>query len=95
MRESQIEARLVRRIRDLGGIAYKFTSPARRSVPDRLCVLPEGVSFFVECKRPGEKPTEAQAREHARLLALGHSVYVVDSYATVDQLAQTFRRHPA
>lgn len=95
MRESRIETRLVRRIRELGGIAYKFTSPARRSVPDRLCILPEGVSFFVECKRPGEKPTEAQEREHSRLRALGHRVYVVDSYALVDSLTESFQRRPA
>lgn len=91
MRESQIEARLVRRIRELGGIAYKFTSPARRSVPDRLCILPDGVSFFVECKRPGEKPTEAQAREHAKLRALGHRVFVVDSYELVDSITESFQ----
>lgn len=91
MRESQIEARLVRRIREAGGVAYKFTSPARRSVPDRLCVMPGGVTFFVECKRPGEKPTEAQEREHARLRALGHRVYVVDSYRLVDLLTDSFQ----
>lgn len=90
MRESVVEARLVRRVREAGGVAYKFTSPARRSVPDRLCVLPEGVMFFVECKRPGEKPTEAQAREHARLRALGHVVHVVDSPAAVDRLAKLY-----
>lgn len=94
MRESRIEAHLVRRIREAGGIAYKFTSPGRRSVPDRLCVMPDGVSFFVECKRPGEKPTEAQAREHARLRALGHVVHVVDSPATVDKLADLYMGLP-
>ncbi|WP_442596367.1 VRR-NUC domain-containing protein [Parapusillimonas sp. JC17] len=94
MRESQIEARLVRRIRELGGIAYKFTSPARRSVPDRLCIMPGGLAFFVECKRPGERPTEAQHREHDRLRALGQTVLVVDSYESVDRTVDLYARSP-
>lgn len=94
MRESEIEARLVHRVRQAGGIAYKFTSPSRRSVPDRLCVLPDGLAFFVECKRPGEKPTEAQAREHERLRALGQTVLVVDSYESVDQALNLYARSP-
>jgi hypothetical protein len=37
--EKQIEAHLVKRVKEAGGIAYKFTSPQRRSVPDRLVLL--------------------------------------------------------
>lgn len=36
MLEKVIEAHLVKRVKEQGGIAYKFTSPQRRSVPDRL-----------------------------------------------------------
>jgi hypothetical protein len=50
MRESQLEQKLVHHITKLGGIAYKFSSPNRRSVPDRLCVMPNGRAFFVELK---------------------------------------------
>lgn len=42
MRESEIEARLVRGIREVGGLCYKFVSPGNPGVPDRLAVLPEG-----------------------------------------------------
>lgn len=35
-RESAIEGYLVKRTKSRGEIAYKFTSPQRRSVPDRL-----------------------------------------------------------
>jgi hypothetical protein len=42
MRERDIEAHLVERVRELGGEAYKFVSPARRNVPDRLVLLPVG-----------------------------------------------------
>jgi len=42
MLERVIEAYLVQKVKELGGIAYKFTSPQRRSVPDRLCLFPTG-----------------------------------------------------
>ena len=36
MRESKIERAHVERVEKRGGISYKFTSPQRRGVPDRL-----------------------------------------------------------
>lgn len=84
MRESLIEAHLVRRIKALGGIADKFTSPGKRSVPDRLVTLPNGVIIFVELKATGQKPTEKQARDHERRRALGCTVLVLDSKEAVN-----------
>ena len=78
MDEKTVERELVKRVKEEGGIAYKFTSPNRRSVPDRLCLLPGGKILFVECKAPGKKPTKLQAREHERLRAMGFEVVVVD-----------------
>ena len=86
MLERDVEQRLYNGIRALGGLAYKFTSPGRRSVPDRICILPGGRVWFVECKRPGAVPTEQQAREMRRLRLLGCQVAVVDSYMSVDRL---------
>jgi hypothetical protein len=84
MLERDIERHLVARVANAGGVAYKFTSPAHRAVPDRLVLLPGGAVKFVECKRPGGKPTPAQLREHRRLGALGHDVAVLDNLAAVD-----------
>jgi hypothetical protein len=39
MRESIIEAHLVRAVKAAGGTAYKFKSPGRVSVPDRLVLM--------------------------------------------------------
>lgn len=85
MRESYIESKLCERIKALGGQCEKFTSPARRSVPDRLVTLPGGRVEFVECKRPGEKPTAAQGRDHARRRALGCVVRLIDSLEAIDR----------
>jgi len=79
MLERDVEAWLVAEAKRRGGVAIKFTSPQRRAVPDRMVLLPGGKLFFVETKRPGEKPTDPQAREHERLRALGQTVYVMDS----------------
>lgn len=79
MRERDIEAFGVKAIERCGGTCEKFTSPGRRSVPDRICSLRRGVVFFIEFKAPGEKPTPAQERDHARRRARGFRVYVVDN----------------
>lgn len=50
MRESTIEVRLVREVRKLGGLCYKFTSPGAPGVPDRIIILPGGLVVFVELK---------------------------------------------
>ena len=50
MRESTIEARLVREVRKLGGLCYKFTSPGNPGVPDRIVILPDGRTIYVELK---------------------------------------------
>lgn len=84
MLEKQIEAALVKRVKALGGMAEKFTSPGRRSVPDRIVTLPGGRVIFVELKAPGAKPTENQQRDHERRRALGCDVRVIDSLEAVD-----------
>jgi hypothetical protein len=77
--ERDIERALVRRVTALGGTCEKFTSPGRRSVPDRLITMPGGRIIFVELKAPGKKPTEQQGRDHARRRALGCDVRVIDT----------------
>ena len=55
MKESQIEAKLVRMVREHGGLCYKFVSPNNPGVPDRIILFPGGIIAFVELKRPGAK----------------------------------------
>lgn len=86
MRESAIEAYLVEQVRKVGGEAYKFTSPGRRNVPDRICIFDSGSVVFVECKATGEKPTPAQLREISRLKELRMRVKIINSKEQVDEL---------
>lgn len=79
MLEKTIEAALIKRVKALGGMAEKFTSPNKHSVPDRIVTLPGGRIIFVELKAPGKLPTELQLRDHAKRRALGCDVRVIDS----------------
>ena len=88
--EKDIESYLCKEIKRLGGTAYKFTSPGRRSVPDRLCVLPGGVIAFIECKAPGKEPTERQYNEINKLKVLGHDVTWVDTKEQVEEVVNRF-----
>ncbi|EPA6917233.1 VRR-NUC domain-containing protein [Escherichia coli] len=78
-RENLIEKHLVAEVKKASGVAFKFVSPGRRSVPDRIVLLPGGRIIFVECKSPGKPPRPDQLREHGRLRALGFTVVVLDS----------------
>jgi len=79
MLEKQIEAKVCDYAKSKNVLAYKFTSPARAAVPDRMFIAPDGRVWFCEFKRAGAKPTSAQEREHARLRAQKVTVFVIDN----------------
>jgi hypothetical protein len=79
MLEKQIEAKVCDYAKSKGVLAYKFTSPARAAVPDRLFIGPDGRMWFCEFKREGQKPTPAQEREHTRLREQKVTVFVIDN----------------
>lgn len=82
MLERDIEAYLVKRCKEIGALCDKFTSPQRRSVPDRLITF-SGRVLFVELKATGKRPTEAQVRDHERRRDAGAEVVWLDSTAAV------------
>lgn len=87
MLERDIEAYLVKRCKEIGALADKFTSPQRRSVPDRLITF-NGRVLFVELKATGKKPTEAQVRDHDRRRAAGAEVVWLDAKDQVDWMLE-------
>ena len=90
MLERDIEKRVCDYAKTKDFLVYKFSSPQRAAVPDRMMVMPSGHIFFIEFKRSGQKPTPAQKREHPRLR--GHNVFVAvidnveDGIALIDRL---------
>lgn len=76
-----MEAALIRYARGRGILTRKFSSPARRGVPDRI-FLRDGVVLFLEVKRPGEKPTPLQEHELAEIRRHGGHAEWCDSVAS-------------
>ncbi len=86
MREKEIELRLVKAVKKMGGRAVKFTSIGFDGMPDRLVLLPGGKCGFVEVKAPGKKPRALQLVRHEMLRALGFKVYVLDAREQIEEI---------
>lgn len=86
MKESEIEKKLVLKVKAKGGIAPKFVSPSYAGMPDRLVLLPGGVFAFAELKAPGMKPRPLQVARHRMLRSLGFKVYVIDGTQQIEEL---------
>ena len=84
--EKALERKLCNEIKKLSGHAYKFVSPNQRGVPDRLCLLPNGIAVFVELKTTGKKPTKLQVLCIDELKALGQDCIVIDSSKALEEL---------
>lgn len=78
-REASIEQRCVDWARERGVLARKMNGFGFNSWPDRLFLGRSRAGVWIEFKRPGERPTLAQARVHQDLLARNQAVYVIDN----------------
>lgn len=78
MRESKVENNIVKLAKSLGYECYKFKSPGRKGVPDRM-FLKSGRAIFLEIKRPGEKARALQEEELQLIRDQGFIAEAVDS----------------
>lgn len=85
MLEKQIEARLVKGVKALGGRAYKWVSPGNIGVPDRVVVLPGGYVEFVELKTERGRLSKSQIVQIERLAKLDQHVSVLYGAEEVDR----------
>ena len=88
MKEKTVEQRLIKAVRQSGGLALKFISPGFNGVPDRLLLFMSGKVAFCEVKAPGQKPRPLQVHRMEQLRELGFRVYVVDS---IEQIGEMMR----
>lgn len=82
-RESAVEARLVRGVTAAGGRAFKI-APTTAGLPDRLVLLPGGVTHLVELKTDRGRLSPIQVARHAELSALGAQLFVLHGPAEVE-----------
>ena len=70
--EKEIEAKLVKLVKQTGGLCLKWVCPGWAGVPDRIVLLPGGRVMFVELKKPkGGKLSERQIWWARKLRSLG------------------------
>lgn len=93
MLEKEIEKKLIRPIRSMGGLCLKFETPGFTGVPDRIVLLPGSHIVFVETKQPGKKERPRQLLVQGLLRSMGFVVYsTVDSAAKVETVVSDCRR---
>ena len=90
MKETRVEAHLVKRVRETGGFIRKLVYPGRRGAPDRLCGWPKHNRFAMpELKRPLTPTAEDhQKREHAVLNSVGIETPILASIEEVDAFVE-------
>lgn len=87
MLEKQIEEKLRKSIKAMGGLCLKWVSPGYTGVPDRIVLLPGGRIIFVELKAPGKKERPRQRYVQSVLKGLGFTVFEsVDSIEKIDEV---------
>ena len=82
MIENDIEKYLVRRVKQMGGLALKFVSPSMAGVPDRIVMIPKGTIYFAQ----QTLPRKLQTAIHRLFEKIGFHVYVIDTKDKVDKL---------
>ena len=87
--EKDIERKMARAFEGRGAIAWKFVSPGRQGVPDRIVLMPGGKVAFVELKTETGKLSPMQKVVQEQLRGLGFDVYTVYGAQQAMELANT------
>lgn len=88
--EKNIEKSLWKEVKSLGGWAIKLSASHITGLPDRLCLLPGGLIFFVEVKTTKKKPRKIQLIVHEKLRNLGFEVFIIDRIAQIKPLIKNY-----
>lgn len=81
--EAAVEDYFRKAVKRLLGSSFKLTIGG--GAPDRLVLLPGGITVFVELKSSTGSLDPRQRHWHHRASLLGHHVYVLSSKAQVDE----------
>lgn len=92
-RERDIEAYLRRQIEKEGGQFWKFVSPERAGVPDRIAIFPDGRTVFVELKAAAGVLTKIQKHQIALLVRANQQVCVVRGRRGAENFMRDMRDH--
>ena len=88
--EKDVEAKLVRDVKRIGGVSWKFVSPNNRGVSDRI-VLYHGRTIYVELKRDGGKMSPLQEQFRLKVLNNGGEFAEVVGIAGVNAFIEKLK----
>lgn len=83
--ERDVERYLIKECEKRGWLCWKFVSPGRRGVPDRIVIRPGSVAF-VEVKRKGGRISPLQIRRIEELIRLLIPARVVETKGEIDEM---------
>lgn len=92
-REISIEGYLKQEVERHGGQCWKFVSPGRNGVPDRIVFLPGCGCIFVELKAPGKQLRKLQAFVHEQIKTFGCKIETLSTKEQVDGFIQRYVQH--
>lgn len=92
MLEKDIEKILVKEVKKLGGLCYKWVSPGNAGVPDRIVLLPHRPVMFVELKTDTGKPSRLQEVQIKKLKAITEHVYVLKGLEEVRDFIESCKK---
>lgn len=85
MKERNLEKLLARKVKDAGGLCWKFVSPGSVDVPDRVCIK-DGRVVFVEVKTTERKPRTIQTHRIQQLKEHNIPALVIDEAAGIEEV---------
>ncbi len=92
MREKIVENHFVWAVERIGGKTYKFTSPGRKGVADRIACFPDGSTWFVELKTKGGKLSVLQKMFMSDMALLNQNYACLWTTEQIDEFIKTLPR---
>lgn len=89
--EKSIERYLVASVDRLGGLCLKYANHGKTGFPDRICLLPDGVTVWVELKSKGGRTSPIQHIRFCQMARIGHPVHVCASKAEIDEVLKPYK----
>jgi hypothetical protein len=92
MKEKIVENHFIWAVERIGGKTYKFTSPGRKGVADRIACLPDGSTWFVELKTKGGRLSVLQKMFMSDMTLLNQKYACLWTTEQIDEFIKTLPR---
>lgn len=91
MLEKEIESWLNKKVKEMGGLSFKFISPNNPGVPDRIYIFPEGKVYFVELKTEIGRMSNIQKWQRERFKEMGCRFHLIKGMGQAREFIKELR----